>query len=85
MSDIAKAIDNLKRVFAEGNAMKLRELGNSFLSKAAMENNRLFAELSVIAYCLHKMLSKEHIVKNENWASSCSKTCWTMCASIPTA
>ena len=69
MSKLEKDLNEIRAGFASGNAMMLRELGNKYISKAALENDSLLAELSVMAYFLHKMLSKHHIVQSHNWTN----------------
>lgn len=69
MSEIAAALDEIKQGFVSRNSMRLRELGGEFISTAVTENDSVFAELSVMSYSLHKMLTKQHIVKSHNWPS----------------
>ncbi len=47
--------------------MRLRKHANDLIRIAAMENNKELAQVSVVSYALHKLLTKEHIVKHEKW------------------
>lgn len=66
---IVRRVDEIKRAFGQNNSMQLRIYGNDAIREAAIENDKLLAELSMIAYCLHKLLSKEHIASNPKWLS----------------
>lgn len=53
--------------FMKGNEMRLRKHANDLIRIAAMENNKGLAQISVVSYTLHKLLTKEHIVRHEKW------------------
>ena len=65
-----KALAALARFLAAEKAMKLRHLSNDAAEDAALNFNRDLAEVSVAAYALHKILTKEHIIKNPKWAEA---------------
>ena len=53
--------------FKKGEAQKLRNHANSLIRKAASESDESLARVAVVSYVLHKLLTKEHIVKHEKW------------------
>ncbi len=68
-SSLGGFLRRLEDAFARQDAFALRELGNRAIEEAALANNRLLAEVALIAYCLHKLCSKQHIVRHGKWAS----------------
>ncbi|MFH1256437.1 MAG: hypothetical protein V1494_04025 [Candidatus Diapherotrites archaeon] len=56
--------------FRENNVIDLKHLANDCIEDAAMQNDELFAQLSLIAYSLNKLSSKDHIVRNAKWGSA---------------
>lgn len=57
----------IKKLFAAQKTMDLRELANSVMKKAALENDVVLAHIAVLAYALHKILTKEHVTKSGFW------------------
>jgi hypothetical protein len=57
----------IRGAFAAGRALDLRQIANDSLTEAAMRNDEVVCRISVIAYCLHKFLSKEHIQEDRGW------------------
>jgi len=53
--------------FRKGDAFGLREIANHAIEEAAFGNDSQLAELSMISYCLHKMHSKQHVLRDKNW------------------
>lgn len=53
--------------FEKNKAMDLREHANELIKKAAIENNKSLALIAVVSYVLHKLLTKEHIIKYKKW------------------
>ncbi len=51
----------------EEKLVQLRNKSNELIEEAALEGDELKGRLSLIAYALHKMLSKPHIAKSRNW------------------
>ncbi len=54
-------------LFKKGEALKLREHANSLVKRAASENSKSTAKIAVVSYVLHKLLTKEHIVRHKKW------------------
>ncbi len=63
LSFLKKAIAGFERqdIFA------LKETANHAIEEAALLNDRRLAKLALVAYCLHKMSSKQHIVRHGRW------------------
>lgn len=55
--------------FEKGKAFALRQVGNEAIDEAALQNSRRMAQVALVAYCLHKLYSKEHVVRHEKWGS----------------
>jgi len=53
--------------FEGGDSFGLREIANHAIEEAALSNDRQLAEIALIAYCLHKMHSKQHVVRHARW------------------
>jgi len=53
--------------FRKGRALELRILANDLIRHAVKLDNKVLAEQSVIAYVLHKILTKEHIISSRTW------------------
>ncbi len=63
----------LREAFAAGKDYDLRKLGDDAADDAALSGERALAELSIAAYALHKLLSKDYIVGNPLWADAKKK------------
>ena len=61
-----KALE-IKSAFQSNDFSSLKALGNECIQVAVIENDHVMAKLSVIAYSLYKMISKQHIVRNSKW------------------
>ena len=63
LSFLKKAIAGFERqdIFA------LKETANHAIKEASLASDRQLARLALIAYCLHKMSSKHHIVRHGRW------------------
>jgi len=66
---LAGFLGSLQNEFGKQDSFALREIGNKAIRKAALENNRQLAQVALVAYCLHKLSSKQHIVRHGKWAS----------------
>lgn len=66
-ADLSKKTLQLKEAFEAGDLIKLRLLSNDCIEKAALKQSKELVQLSLIAYSLSKILSKEHIICNINW------------------
>lgn len=64
---VIRSMESIVSAFRKNRAMELRVLANNTVITAVKTNSKIFAELSVIAYVLHKILTKEHIVKARVW------------------
>ncbi len=64
-----RRLDEIKVFFLQGDFVRLRGIGNNAIREAAIYNDKVLAEISLIAYCLHKLSTKEHILKNPKWNS----------------
>jgi hypothetical protein len=67
LSKITERIREIRNAFEQENIIELRILGNKSIGEAAYHSDKLFAELSIIAYSLHKMSIKTHITKSPKW------------------
>ncbi|MDD5163315.1 MAG: hypothetical protein PHD95_03860 [Candidatus ainarchaeum sp.] len=65
--DFQKNLEKLERAFEKPDIFELKWLSNSIIREAGFENNKAAAKIAIIAYCLYKLLTKEHIIKNRNW------------------
>ncbi len=68
--ELIAAIEKLERAFKENDLLTLKRTSNESIEKAALKSDRLLAEVSLIAYSLSKLSSKEHIVKNAKWPAA---------------
>jgi hypothetical protein len=67
--EIKEFLEKIEQSFAKPEIVELKQISNSALQKAILENNKLLAKIALISYCLYKLLTKEHIVQNKNWNS----------------
>ncbi|HLC79754.1 MAG TPA: hypothetical protein VJG83_05030 [archaeon] len=65
--DLLKGLQNLLDAFEKEDPPALKSLGNELIRRACAKTNYNLANISVIAYSLYKILSKEHFVKNPKW------------------
>ena len=65
--EMARALTEVKDAFSKSQVFRLRQLGNKLLGEAALRGDENLAEVSVIAYSLHKLSSKEHVAKSAGW------------------
>ncbi len=68
LSEITQQMREIKDAFAQGNVMELRTQSNRAINNAAFRSDKLLAEISLIAYSLHKMSIKTHITQNPRWS-----------------
>ncbi len=60
----------LKKVtlaFEKQDIFGLKEIANQAIENASLANDKRLANLALVAYCLHKMSSKQHIVRDGRW------------------
>ncbi|MCD6434350.1 MAG: hypothetical protein J7L14_01940 [Candidatus Diapherotrites archaeon] len=67
MPELVDYVVELRRYFAGNDAKPLRELSNRLIKEAVLQDNKTIAKIAVLAYCLHKILSKEHFLKASYW------------------
>jgi len=67
--NLAHELNVVKDAFSKNKTFKLRQISNKILETAALYNDEELAEISIVAYCLHKLSSKDHIVKSDKWNS----------------
>lgn len=68
-----KLLKNMRiilKLFSDNKEMELRIKANELMKEAVQENSRLIAQQSIIAYVLHKILTKEHIIKARTWSKN---------------
>ena len=66
-SKLWKRLDAITKAFQAEKSQDLKQIGNDSIEEAAIESSPEMANLSVIAYCLYKMSSKNHFVRNRKW------------------
>lgn len=69
-----KAIQSIIKAFEKKDSFKLRELSKELIRKSAVFSSELFAELSVLAYSLHKLFSKAHFSEQKTWKNFVNNT-----------
>lgn len=60
----------LKKVtlaFEKQDIFGLKEIANQAIENASLANDKRLASLALVSYCLHKMCSKQHIVRDGRW------------------
>jgi ElaB/YqjD/DUF883 family membrane-anchored ribosome-binding protein len=67
LSSLIERVRAIKKAFQNQNANALRGISNQAIREAALQNDSLRAELAVISYALHKLLSKEHVRSDKKW------------------
>jgi hypothetical protein len=60
-------VNELRLAFQGADVVKLRVLSNSLIEEAALENDRVAAEVALVGYSLHKLSTKAHIVGHSKW------------------
>ena len=53
--------------FEKGDIFALKEIANKAIENASLENNNGLAKIALVSYCLHKMSTKQHMVRHERW------------------
>jgi len=54
--------------FEKQDIFALKEIGNKAIEEAALANDKELARVALIIYALHKMSTKQHIVRHDRWA-----------------
>ncbi|MFH1752196.1 MAG: hypothetical protein ABH821_04645 [archaeon] len=55
------------RAFKSGNLTELHDLSNKYLDESVLKSDKALAEIAVISYALHKLLTKRHITSTLIW------------------
>ncbi|MBU0636193.1 hypothetical protein KKE06_04170 [Candidatus Micrarchaeota archaeon] len=58
---------NVQSAFKAKKSHELRQIANQTIKRAALSNNPIEAKIAVIAYALHKLLSKQHVRTHKKW------------------
>jgi hypothetical protein len=66
---LADFLRELRQAFEKPDTFALRELGNKAIEEAALRNSKAIASIALVAYCLHKLHSKQHIARHKKWFS----------------
>lgn len=66
-SVLANFLGKLISAFQNNELFALREISNHAIDKAALENDKELARIALIAYSLHKLAGKHHIVSDDRW------------------
>lgn len=53
--------------FEKADILALKEAANKAIENASLENDRGLARIALVSYCLHKMLTKQHMVRHGRW------------------
>ncbi|MCX6799317.1 MAG: hypothetical protein NTW59_04460 [Candidatus Diapherotrites archaeon] len=64
---LAKLLNDSAGFFLQQNSFALKEAANRAIENAALANDKRMAEFAMVAYCLHKLLGKQHIVRDAKW------------------
>ncbi len=64
---LPRRLDALCHAFAAQNPGDLKRIGNDAIADAALGSDHDLAAVSVIAYALYKILSKEHFTQSPRW------------------
>lgn len=70
LEDLIKKMHNLEKAFQHSKTAELRWISNNLMDEASLHNDKIGAEIAVLAYALHKLESKEHIRRNPKWEKS---------------
>lgn len=66
-SFVLEKIKTIKDFFKSGKQSELRILANELIQTAVLRNDAVIARLCLIAYSLHKLLTKVHFIKDASW------------------
>ncbi|MEK6972655.1 MAG: hypothetical protein AABW72_01275 [archaeon] len=64
---LLEGLIKIKKSFVAEQVMVLRSVSNELMREASIKNDSLLAHAAIIAYCLHKFLTKEHVVTSGFW------------------
>ncbi|MDO8627921.1 MAG: hypothetical protein Q7K42_05625, partial [Candidatus Diapherotrites archaeon] len=67
LTKLVKKLKLLRGLFKDQEILELKKFSNKTIEEAALKNDKLLAEISLIAYALHKLLSKVHVIESMKW------------------
>ncbi len=67
LEELALKMRAIRDAFEQGNIVELRVQSSKAINEASFNSDKLLAEISLIAYSLHKMSVKTHITKHKRW------------------
>ena len=62
-----KMLDKLRKSFRSKDIPALKRLSNQAIERAALTEDAYLVNISLIAYALSKLLSKQHILESDEW------------------
>ncbi|HIH15901.1 MAG TPA: hypothetical protein HA252_00665 [Candidatus Diapherotrites archaeon] len=69
LRDLEQKVKHLRTAFQIEDTIALKESSEACLQRAAMVNDRGYANLALIGYSLNKLVSKRHIVIDHQWTA----------------
>lgn len=66
-SKLLSRVEALAKAFEARKTYDLKRLGEDSIKESVLENNIHLASISVIAYALYKIVSKEHFTSDSRW------------------
>lgn len=82
LSSVIKKIKLMRKLFKKGESVELKKFSNKTIEEAALSNDKLLAQVSLIGYSLHKFLTKVHIQTDRRWPKFKTKILKTLDKSI---
>jgi hypothetical protein len=68
-----KAIESIEQELQRQNAVPLKRISNEITEYSAMQNDFPSLYLSVMAYCLYKILNQSHLITSKTWKNDKEK------------
>ncbi len=66
-SKLLEFVRRMQGAFGKGSIIELKDISNDAIRLAALKSSHLLSEVSLIAYSLHKLLTKVHIAESGKW------------------
>lgn len=66
-SKLLEFVRRMQDAFKKGSIIELKDVSNDAIQLAALKSSHLLSEVSLIAYSLHKLLTKVHIAESGKW------------------
>ena len=67
MAEVEEFAEKLRKQFKAHDTMALKELSNQAIERAILTENKALVNVSLVSYSLSKLLSKPHLLKEEQW------------------